>query len=224
MPVTPEVEVVATTDRLVVRRAGEPDWQRRWLEIDSARWDDEERALQVVDVAGGGTTLDLVEDDHLALAQVVRERVQSTLVTWTSVDVPGGEVRVVVRKDGDALVLQEVADLRRRRLGRERPGGRGRRPPPARVVRRPGRAAGGRDGRSSGHAASREARRCVSRHARQPGADHPWCFATLSRPARAPSRVAQLAEHPTVNRTVTGSSPVAGASDLRVCPLGIPEG
>ena len=34
---------------------------------------------------------------------------QSTLVTWTSVDVPGGEVRVVVRKDGDALVLQEVA-------------------------------------------------------------------------------------------------------------------
>ncbi len=108
VPVTPEVEVVATTDRLVVRRAGEPDWQRRWLEIDSARWDDEERALQVVDVAGGGTTVDLVEDAHLALAQVVRERVQSTLVTWTSVDVPGGEVRVVVRKDGDALVLQEV--------------------------------------------------------------------------------------------------------------------
>ena len=108
VPVTPEVEVVATTDRLVVRRSGEPDWQRRWLEIDTARWDDEERALQVVDVAGGGTTLDLVDDDHLALAEVVRERVQSTLVTWTSVAVPGGEVRVVVRKDGDALVLQEI--------------------------------------------------------------------------------------------------------------------
>ena len=106
--VTPEVEVVATTDRLVVRRAGEPDWQRRWVEVDSATWDGEERALQVVDVAGGGTTLDLLEDDHLALAQVVRERVQSTLVTWTSVPVPGGQIRVVVRKDGDALVLQEV--------------------------------------------------------------------------------------------------------------------
>ncbi len=135
MPVTPEVEVVATTDRLVVRRAGEPDWQRRWLEIDSARWDDEERALQVVDVAGGGTTLDLVEDDHLALAQVVRERVQSTLVTWTSVDVPGGEVRVVVRKDGDALVLQEVPDLRRRRRRASRPGRPW--PPPGVGSRRP---------------------------------------------------------------------------------------
>src|SRR6187200_906852 len=47
-------------------------------------------------------------------------------------------------------------------------------------------------------------------------------LANLARPLRrqpgpsehesAPSRVAQLAEHPTVNRTVTGSSPVAGAS------------
>jgi len=108
VPVTPEVEVVATTDRLVVRRTGLPAWERRWVEVDHATWDDEERALQVVDVAGGGTTVDLVQDDHLALAQVVRERVQATLVTWQSVPVPGGEVRVVVRKDGDRLVLQEV--------------------------------------------------------------------------------------------------------------------
>ncbi len=106
--VTDEVEVVATTDRLVVRRAAEPDWERRWVEVDHATWDNEERALQVVDVAGGGTTLDLVEDDQLGLAQVVRERVQSTLVTWQIVLVPGGEVKVAVRKDGDRLVLQEV--------------------------------------------------------------------------------------------------------------------
>lgn len=108
VPVTDEVEVVATTDRLVVRRAREPDWERRWIEVDHATWDDEERALQVVDVAGGGTTLDLVEDGQLGLAQVVRERVQSTLVTWQTVLVPGGEVKVAVRKDGDRLVLQEV--------------------------------------------------------------------------------------------------------------------
>lgn len=109
VPVTPEVEVVATTDRLVVRRAGEAAWERRWIEVDRATWDEKERALHVVDVAGGGTTLDLVEDEHLALAQVVRERVQATLVTWRAVPVPGGEVRVVLRKDGDRLVLQEVA-------------------------------------------------------------------------------------------------------------------
>ena len=108
VPVTPEVEVVATTDRLVVRRDAQPAWERRWVEVDHAAWDDEERTLRVVDVAGGGTTLDLVHDDHLSLAQVVRERVQATLVTWRSVPVPGGEVRVVLRKDGDRLVLQEV--------------------------------------------------------------------------------------------------------------------
>jgi predicted Zn-dependent protease len=108
VPVTAEVQAVATTDRLVVRREGEPDWQRRWVEVDHATWDDEERALQVVDVEGGGTTLDLVEDAHLVLAQVVRERVQATLVTFRAVTVPGGQVRVVLRKDGDGLVLQEV--------------------------------------------------------------------------------------------------------------------
>jgi hypothetical protein len=45
----------------------------------------------------------------------------------------------------------------------------------------------------------------------RPGSVAPAIFANLTRHF-ARSRVAQLAEHPTVNRTVTGSSPVAGAS------------
>ncbi len=109
VPVTGGTEVVATTERLVVRRPGEPDWERRWVEVDHATWDAQERALTVVDVVGGGTTLDLVDDGQLGLAQVVRERVQSTIVTFQTVIVPGGEVKVAVRKDGDRLVVQETA-------------------------------------------------------------------------------------------------------------------
>jgi hypothetical protein len=102
-------QVVATSTRLAVV-SEDATWQRRWVEVDSASWSDEERELEVRDVAGGGTTVHLPDDDHLALARVVRERVQSTLVTWRSVPVPGGQVRVAVRKDGDELVLQEVPD------------------------------------------------------------------------------------------------------------------
>lgn len=102
-------QVVATSTRMAVV-SEDTTWQRRWVEVDTASWSDEERELEVRDVAGGGTTVHLPDDDHLALARVVRERVQSTLVTWRSVPVPGGQVRVAVRKDGDALVLQEVPD------------------------------------------------------------------------------------------------------------------
>ncbi len=102
-------QVVATSARLAVV-SEDATWQRRWVEVDTASWSDEERELEVRDVAGGGTTVHLPDDEHLALARVVRERVQSTLVTWRSVPVPGGQVRVAVRKDGDELVLQEVPD------------------------------------------------------------------------------------------------------------------
>lgn len=104
-------QVVATSTRLAVL-TGDDTWQRRWVEVDAASWRDEERELEVRDVAGGGTTLHLPEDDHLVLARVVRERVQATLVTWTAVPVPGGQVKVAVRKDGDRLVLQEVPGAR----------------------------------------------------------------------------------------------------------------
>ena len=107
---TEEVEVVATSLRLVVRSSDGAAWERCWPEIDTVTWDSEERLLTVVDIEGGGTGLDLVADAHLRLAQVVRERVQSTLVASRRVQVPGGQVRLVVRKDGGHLVVQELAD------------------------------------------------------------------------------------------------------------------
>ncbi len=107
---TEQVEVVATSERLVVRGSDRAAWERRWLEIDTVTWEGDERLLTVVDIEGGGTSLDLVADEHLRLAQVVRERVQSTLVTSRRVPVPGGQVRLVVRKDGGRLVVQELAD------------------------------------------------------------------------------------------------------------------
>ncbi len=107
---TEQVEVVATSERLVVRSRDRADWERRWPEIDTVSWDGDERVLTLLDVQGGGTDLDLVADEHLRLAQVVRERVQSTLVASRRVQVPGGQVRLVVRKDGGRLLTQELAD------------------------------------------------------------------------------------------------------------------
>ncbi len=108
---TQQVEVVATSERVVVRGSGRAAWERRWAEIDTVSWDGEERVLTLVDVEGGGTSLDLVADEHLRLAQVVRERVQATLVASRRVQVPGGQVRLVVRKEGGQLVLQELAGV-----------------------------------------------------------------------------------------------------------------
>lgn len=98
----------ATTKRLVVIREGEQMWQRRWHEIESATWDREEYALVVRAVNGDTITLRVPDGGNLNWATTVRERIQSSVVTWRTADVPGtGELRVAVRQRHDGTLVMQ---------------------------------------------------------------------------------------------------------------------
>lgn len=103
------VTVAATSARLAVLRPDERVWTRAWHEVDAVGWDGDDRMLTVVTVDGAALDVELGHD-QLRLAQVVRERVQASLVAWQGVPVAGGRVRVAVRKGPDGLLLQEIAD------------------------------------------------------------------------------------------------------------------
>ena len=140
------VMVAATSTRLAVLRPDERLWTRAWHEVDAVGWDRDDRMLTVVTVDGAALNVELDRREQLRLAQVVRERVQASLVAWDAVAVPGGRVRVAVRKGPDGLLLQEIADPGVRTRGRG--GTRGDRPGAARarVVRRTGRGTRTRSG------------------------------------------------------------------------------
>lgn len=104
------VTIAATSTRLVVLRPDEPVWTRAWFEVDAVGWDGDDRVLTVVTVDGAALNVELGGVEQLVLARVVRERVQASLVAWEAVGVPGGRVRVVVRKGPEGLLLQEIAD------------------------------------------------------------------------------------------------------------------
>lgn len=104
------VTLAATDRRLVVSREDHPVWSRAWSEVDAVGWGGEDRVLTVVTVDGAAMHVELGEDDQLGFAQVVRERVQASLVAWQAVAVPGGRVRVAVRQTPEGLVVQEMTD------------------------------------------------------------------------------------------------------------------
>lgn len=104
------VTVAATRTRLAVLRPDEPSWTRAWYEVDAVGWDRDDRTLTLVTVDGAALNVELDGREQLQLAQVVRERVQASLVAWDAVEVPGGRVRVVVRKGPDGLLLQEIPE------------------------------------------------------------------------------------------------------------------
>lgn len=104
------VTVTASDRRLLVTRPDQPLWARTWVEVDAVGWGGEDRVLTVVTVDGAAVHVELGKDDQLQLAQVVRERVQASLVTWRAVAVPGGRVRIAMRQGRDGLVVQEIPD------------------------------------------------------------------------------------------------------------------
>ncbi len=109
---------VATRDHLAVvdpgaGAAASPAlrWRRPWHEVDAGTWDDAGRVLQVSWVGGGRDALAVVGDTGTRLPEVLRERVQSTVVASRHVLVDGARgVRLVVRRAPRGLLLQEVAD------------------------------------------------------------------------------------------------------------------
>jgi hypothetical protein len=102
---------VATGLRLFVAAAAGPRWGVAWHEVDAAGWEPETRALHVDLVAGTSATLVLDDKHATLLPEVVRDRVQSSVVLSQRVEALGRRgARVVVRRAGRELVVQVVPD------------------------------------------------------------------------------------------------------------------
>jgi hypothetical protein len=102
---------VATGLRLLVAAPAGPRWGVAWHEVDAAGWEPETRALHVHLVAGTSATLVLDDERATLLPEVVRERVQSSVVLSQRVEALGRRgARVVVRRAGPELVVQVLPD------------------------------------------------------------------------------------------------------------------
>lgn len=111
-PPTGPMRGVATSHRVVILRERENGWeqvwQRRWHEVDSASWDREEYSLVIRAVSGDNVRVVVPESGDLGWPATVHARVESSVITWRTVDVPGGEVRLVVRQRHDGSLLMQV--------------------------------------------------------------------------------------------------------------------
>jgi hypothetical protein len=83
---------------------------REWLEVDHAAWDQESTMLAVWWVGSRQTTPLEIIDDEGRLPEVVRERVQASVVLSADVPLPGGRTgRVALRRGPDGrLVTQNL--------------------------------------------------------------------------------------------------------------------
>jgi hypothetical protein len=107
---------VATTSALAVVDGTGPvsvRWRRDWVAVDRATWDDEARLVRLTWVDGGEAVLPLAPQARRSLLpEVVRERVQASVVLSRQVEVTGRRgVRVVVRRGhGGGLAVQVLPD------------------------------------------------------------------------------------------------------------------
>lgn len=99
----------ATTLRMRVSTPRGQRIARAWLEVDQAVWDQDSRTLLVRWIDRRTTALEIV-DDVGRLPEVVRERVQSSVVATSSVPLPGRPAaRVALRRGPDGrLSLQTL--------------------------------------------------------------------------------------------------------------------
>lgn len=83
---------------------------RDWLDVDHAAWDQDSSMLAIWWVGSRQTTPLEIVDDEGRLPEVVRERVQASVVLSTSVALPGGRTaRVALRRSpAGALVTQNL--------------------------------------------------------------------------------------------------------------------
>jgi hypothetical protein len=83
---------------------------RSWSEVDHAVWEQESRTLVIWWVDSRRTTGLEIQDDIGRLPEVIRERVQSSVVLTASVPLPNGRAgRVALRRGADgALVAQAL--------------------------------------------------------------------------------------------------------------------
>jgi len=99
---------VATERGISIERDGEVV-TRAWTDVDAARATDDPPTLHVSWVDGTQPTeLPLTEARYEGLPQVIHERVQSSVIHYEIVEVPGGSVRVVLRRDADGDLFTQV--------------------------------------------------------------------------------------------------------------------
>jgi hypothetical protein len=102
---------VATTADLVVVGPGAQDvvTRRPWCDVDRGVFDPERSELSVAWVdAAPDTVLRLVDPERTSFPQVLRERVQWSVVLSETVAVPGGDVKVAVRRTADGRFFSQA--------------------------------------------------------------------------------------------------------------------
>ncbi|MGE9350121.1 hypothetical protein ACQP60_11680 [Isoptericola variabilis] len=102
---------VATTADLVVVGPGAGDVvaRRPWCDVDRGVFDPERSELSIewVDSAPD-TVLRLVDAERTSFPQALRERVQWSVVLAETVAVPGGDVKVAVRRTADGQFFSQA--------------------------------------------------------------------------------------------------------------------
>jgi hypothetical protein len=80
-----------------------------WAQVDHAVWEQESRTLVVWWVDSRRTTPLEIQDDVGRLPEVIRERVQSSVVLTASVPLPGGRAgRVALRRGPDGTLVAQA--------------------------------------------------------------------------------------------------------------------
>lgn len=103
---------VATPARLLVADSGSLRLDLAWHEVDHGAWEPTSALLDVRLVTGRRVRLSTRPDAQTLLPEVVRERVQSSVVLSQKIEVHGRRgVRVVVRRSPQGLLTQVLPDV-----------------------------------------------------------------------------------------------------------------
>lgn len=94
----------------VVPGQGDHDVMRRpWSDVDRAGADPETSTITVTWVDGPPTPLVLVDPGRGAFPEVLRERVQTSVVLAERITVPGGAARVAIRRAVDGSLFSQIS-------------------------------------------------------------------------------------------------------------------
>ena len=111
-PLTDRAVAVATSERLLVASGASVRLDVAWYEVDHGAWEPGSAMLDVRLVTGRRVRVQVVPETQTLLPEVVRERVQSSVVLAEKVDVQGRRgVRVVVRRSPRGLLTQVLPDV-----------------------------------------------------------------------------------------------------------------
>lgn len=93
----------------VTGTSGTKPQRRAWSQVDRATADPETSTITVTWVDADATELTLVDPNLGTFPEVLRERVQTSVVLAERIAVAGGSVRVAVRKSPDGSLFSQVS-------------------------------------------------------------------------------------------------------------------